>query len=1196
MYKIKLHKKSPCLLGYNAIQICLLGLFVIVSALQSVSSQGVIILEQQTPPTQVVVVATEQVILKPGFHAVGTAGSFSAKIGSANSMSPIIPMAAGSTAVIPIAPLTPPTPSSDQNYIVTTVPYQAVSDPSTLTNANSNYSIQYFDGLGRLSQTVQQAITPTGADLVSGIEYDSFGRDHIHWLPGAVSGNSGAYVSNFGSSSVTTNKDNYPYATTEYDNSPLNRITGQYGAGAAWYNGVKKNSIQYKTNSTNDVICFTVNSDGLLVRNGFYDPNTLYVTLTTDEDAKLAAEYKDKLGRVVLKRSEEGGHVDTYYVFNDLGQLSFVLPPRAVDGLRSISNAIEATNDNDLGKLGYAYKYDTRGNCIYKKLPGCDPVYMVYDKANRLVLSQDGNQRVNSNWTQLYYDVFGKTLYSMEVQINVGPEALVLAFSNRLNVDSFNSASATMLNTGYSLFADMSFLYRKPSVPGGPTYGATFIGITVVRPLFVNYYDNYDFINLLTADADKSTLPFIALDGYDGHSNSAKGLLTGTRMYHLEDPTKFEVTANYYDKYGRMVQTRSSNHLGGYDITYNKLDFRGKVLKVRKEHNISGQAVAPEVYRYAYDKAERLTMTRYKLGANDTITLASNAYDDLGRITTTLRHNNTDNCAYTYNIRNWKTKITSGSFEENLYYNSNDLPAGTSPCYNGNIAYSTWTYNGVNKGYAYTYDGLNRLTDAAFKQGTSPQPDGYFDENFSYDSQGNITTLKRKKDNVLIDDLAMNLQGSYIGNQLQFVNDNGISQHLYDIKEYNNNSSASSNEFNYDYNGNMIKDSDRNIVAIRYNILNLPDTIQFKNGYQILNSYTADGRKIGTEYFTNVSGVNMPVTGQVIKAFPANCFSQKGTAYIDNKEYNTLNGNSALTSLQRIYNAEGYTENITSSPNYYYYRRDHLGDNREVWLANTGSTVQRTQYYPSGLPWASNGGDNPSQQQRKYNGKEFVEMQGYDTYDYGARGMYPAIGRFMCVDPHAEKYYSTSPYSYCGANPIKFVDSDGKERILAVDKKAEANAPIVKAANNYNDEERVVNIWAHGDQEGIKVFYNNDGKKQDITNAKDFEKFLSINSYVWRTKGKDEKITIVLHSCSTGKEEEEEKNSFARQMSKDLKNTTIIAPNQDIGVSKDGEETPRRETVKNGEKKTEEGRWIKYQDGKVTGSYPSNSKPGSKDF
>jgi RHS repeat-associated protein len=185
---------------------------------------------------------------------------------------------------------------------------------------------------------------------------------------------------------------------------------------------------------------------------------------------------------------------------------------------------------------------------------------------------------------------------------------------------------------------------------------------------------------------------------------------------------------------------------------------------------------------------------------------------------------------------------------------------------------------------------------------------------------------------------------------------------------------------------------------------------------------------LGTEYFTRVTNLAVPlITGQVInQTYTINTINQNGTAYVDNKEYNTLKGNPALTTLQRVYNAEGYTQNITATtPNYYYYRRDHLGNNREVWLANTKKTVQYTQYYPSGLPWASIASDSTSLQERKYNGKEFVEMHGYDTYDYGARGYYAAMVRFQSVDPLAELYYSVSPYAYCLGNPVNRTDPDG---------------------------------------------------------------------------------------------------------------------------------------------------------------------------
>ena len=106
-----------------------------------------------------------------------------------------------------------------------------------------------------------------------------------------------------------------------------------------------------------------------------------------------------------------------------------------------------------------------------------------------------------------------------------------------------------------------------------------------------------------------------------------------------------------------------------------------------------------------------------------------------------------------------------------------------------------------------------------------------------------------------------------------------------------------------------------------------------------------------------------------------------------------------------------------------YYIKDHLGSNRMVVKVNSG--VQQVQhYYPFGLSFAE--ATNRSYQPYKYNGKELVSDEGLNWYDYLARTYDPALPIFTTMDPMADKYYSISPYAYCGNNPVKYIDPTGK--------------------------------------------------------------------------------------------------------------------------------------------------------------------------
>ena len=878
--------------------------------------------------------------------------------------------------------------SANQNYINVRV---------HMNNSGGTYldNIAYYDGLGRPVQVVQKGITPAGDDLATLTEYDGMGREYRQWLPVPFT-STGDFVNSasFTSAAIGYYSDSNPYAETLYEPSPLNRTTGQKAQGTAWHS--QPTDISYQTNTAGEVARYVVNGIGQLQRSGSYAAGTLYKTVVKDEDGNPATEYKDKLGQVVMTR--QASNYDTYYVYNDLGQLSYVLPPLAADGLNSLGIILD--DNSMLIKYAYVYKYDNRGNQTYKRLPGCEPVYMSYDKAGRLILSQDGNQRPSDQWMLYKYDVLGRLLYTSKATLSYTYNQCIDEVKDMVIVEKF--AIDAVSTAGYS----KNHFQSQPN-----------------EFYIVNYYDNYDFLELLPP-AIETELTYVNNSGYGEQYDNSKGLLTGTRVYLLDDSGDYLTTAYYYDDRGQIIQTRATNYLDGYDILYNAYDFVGNITQSLKEHTTSFSGLVTEFYAYTYDHAGRLEETTYQLDVNPAIILAQNGYDELGRLTSKKRHNWTDNETFDYNIRNWITKIQSGgSFEQNLYYNTTN-PTGSTPYFNGNISYSTWDYKGVTAGYQYSYDQLNRLVDA-FSTDMAHSVDGMFDEQFSYDKHGNILTLYRMGNGTSIDDLVFD---NYNGNQLTKITDMAVNTSVYTIKEYADISTAAT-EFYYDANGNMTADLDRNIVTIQYNVLNLPDLVQFGNGHQIVNKYTAGGQKLETKYATAVSALGVPIAmGNTVNSDGPD-FTRYGTIYNGNIEYAFDNG--YTTDLERIHNAEGYVDSSTGD--YNYYRRDHLGNNREVWNASMSTTIQWTQYYPSGLPWEYITGDGDDVQPYKFGGKEFVETHGLDEFDFHARGMYPAIMRFNMIDPLAEKYYSISPYAYCANNPINRIDKDGRDWDLILD-------------------------------------------------------------------------------------------------------------------------------------------------------------------
>ncbi len=79
---------------------------------------------------------------------------------------------------------------------------------------------------------------------------------------------------------------------------------------------------------------------------------------------------------------------------------------------------------------------------------------------------------------------------------------------------------------------------------------------------------------------------------------------------------------------------------------------------------------------------------------------------------------------------------------------------------------------------------------------------------------------------------------------------------------------------------------------------------------------------------------------------------------------------------------------------------------------------------------------NSVAQKFKYNGKELNEELGLDWYDYHARQYDPSLGRMLGIDPHADNYFTYSPYNYVLNIPTIAVDPDGKDVVIIFNREA----------------------------------------------------------------------------------------------------------------------------------------------------------------
>ena len=842
--------------------------------------------------------------------------------------------------------LLPAPAQQTQNYVLTS----AVNNSGVLQN-----SYQYYDAMGRPFERVEVGITPSHSNLAWLSDYDGIGRPSKDWLPATVSA---AYIqpSTLRSTGYSAYSDTRPFAETLYDDSPLNRETAAKGTGQQWTAHYR--STDYLINTgTFPLSCrnYYVNASGSLSDLGLFPASRLSVMRLTDEDGRVTLEFRDHQERIVLVRRmlSENSSADTYYVYDRRGDLRYVLQP-------------EYQQSADLDKYAFRYTYDARHNVVEKHLPGAGAVTYGYDLKNQLIFSQDGVQRQAGRITFMLYDLHGRLLV-------------------RGTCDEESWTEEYPQDELYSTPALASFSATASGLGGsGYETNLTLLDASVEE---AHYYDGYDFLSCNG----------FSVQAFPAGTVNAKGLETGSVVNTLDGTATRLYTVNYYDEKGRQTKRISTNLLGGTETTESTYGYTDKPLTVSHTHTAEGKATQVEIYSYEYDHADRLTKVSHSLNGGAAVVLKENTYDNYGRLVS-QNLMGSETVGHSYNIRNWPTSISSSHFTELMEYAS-----GQHPFFNGNVSRMLWRTSGESsfRVYDFQYDGLNRLTSAAYGG------QGNFSTGYGYDLNGNLTCLTRN--GRLSGDTygrTDSLTFTYNGNQVTRIDDaagNATGTGRYDFR----NGANQDGEYAYDANGNITKDLNKNLASVQYNSRNLPERIDFTDGKYITYVYDATGRKLRVNYRPSQTATTGPQTD-----------------YCGNVQYE--NG-----TLKRILVDGGCVSFSGGTPYYYYYLTDHLGSNRVVMNKSTGATIQVNHYYPYGGLFA--GSTNVAGLYYKYNGKEIDHRYNLELSDYGAR-FYDALrASWLTMDPLCEKYYDLSPYAMCGDNPVNAFDYNGEAWGVTVD-------------------------------------------------------------------------------------------------------------------------------------------------------------------
>lgn len=923
------------------------------------------------------------------------------------------------------------------------------------TETNAQTTIQYFDGLGNLKQSVGYRQSPSSKDVIQSVAtYDKQLRPSKSYLPFPATSNTGAYNIDPQATASAFYEDVVPYEEViAYDNSVLDRPRVTRGAGMAWQtnNRVKRTKPEFVT------MLKSMNVDGagnIVFSSGFLSSGEFWPESTWDEHDSQTVTIIDKSGKKIVVRDANSN--DTYYVYDARDRLYAVIQPQGYDFTSTGITKNSATWQNYV----FAYEYDLRNRIIRKHIPSGGWTSYVYDKADRVVLEQTALQATTNHWSFTKYDVLGREIIKGEL-VNANAQATLQS-----NFDG--------VSTPYEVWQGSA--YSSQSFP---------IAYTASDEKTINYYDQYDW--------RPTALAFDATSAYNAATywSNAKGLLTGSRVQDPQTNTLYYDNVIYYDNRNRILQTFQTHHKGGSSpqtkpiITNYEYNFAGEVTKEKVLYQVDGQANTEALTWNEYDHVGRLLKIYHGINSSTPTEIVRLSYDEAGRlqqkkllpngtyyvggipeyinrppsptigiddvakkavclqpgteITNTYSATIDPNSATGTPIDGLQTMdyrwhIRGGLLGINLDGSGNPTPNAaqgdlfsfkldyeTANQWDGNIGKQSWKNNTEGqRSYTYTYDPTKRLTAATY---TGVNGEDFSLPQITYDKNGNIGTLQRKGSLGSSYDFIDNLTYHYgtSGNRLQGVTD-AVTGNL-DVGDFRDNGSNS--DYTYWADGSLKSDANKGISLIEYDtFLKRVKQVTWSDGKWLKFFYDGSGKLLKRQ--NSAGDVWEYVGGMIFK---------NGQPY-------------------QLSTPEGRAVYAGGLWNYEFEYRDVWGSLRQSFAAEGNQLVSKQKADYDAFGYEFNKAAATPANYFKYQKQERIEDFGVGIDFFKFRPSDFIIGRFWQIDPLAEKYAYNSPYALQenkfglgieleGAEILTFADL----QVMYNDVKSWWNEPLSKEAS-----------------------------------------------------------------------------------------------------------------------------------------------------